>query len=121
MVVRENWDVKWIQWFDVQEEWVVKVSLADTLNIVWGTVTDVNWVATITIPEHAKLYFETVAAWSATYTLQHTPLSNTSFMVMVDSGIMLFPTEDYTYLNWVITFLSLWANEKAYVYVLSAD
>lgn len=121
MVVRENWDVKWIQWFDVQEEWITKVSLADTLNIVWWTVTGVHWVATITIPEHAKIFFESVPAWSATYTLQHDPVYKESFMVITDSGIMLFPTEDYTYHQWVITFLSLWASEKAYVYILSAD
>ena len=121
MTVKERWDIKGIQWFNVQENWVTQVSLADTLNIIWGTVTDVDWVATITIPEDAKMYLETVTAWSATYTFVHTPVSSTSFMVMVDSGIMLFPTEDYTYSAGVITFLSLWANEKAYIYVLSTD
>lgn len=121
MAVREHWDIKWIQWIDVQESWVTKVSLAGTLNIIWATVTDVSWVATITIPENANMYLETVAKWSATYTFVHTPVSSTSFIVVVDSGIMLFPTEDYTYSSGTITFLSLWANEKAYVYVLSTD
>ena len=121
MTARENWDVKWLQWVNVQQNWVTQVSLADTLNIIWATVTDVSWVATITIPEDAKMYLETVTAWSATYTFVHTPVSSTSFTVVVDSGIMLFPTEDYTYSSGTITFLSLWANEKAYVYVLSTD
>lgn len=120
MTARENWDVRWLQWIDVQQNWVTQVSLASIINIIWGTVTDVDWVATITIPS-CSLYIEPVTAWSATYTLIHTPVSSTSFIVMVDSGIMLFPTEDYTYSSWVITFLSLWASEKAYVYVLSTD
>ena len=51
MTVRENWDVKWLKGIAVQQNWITQVSLADTLNIIWGTVTDVNWVATITIPE----------------------------------------------------------------------
>ena len=121
MTVRENWDVKWLKGIAVQQNWITQVSLADTLNIIWGTVTDVNWVATITIPEDAQMYLETVPAWSATYTFTHTPVSSTSFIVIVDSGITLFPIEDYTYSAGVITFLSLWANEKAYVYVLSTD
>lgn len=120
MTVREFWDIWWLKGVNVQENWVTQVSLASIINIIWWTVTDVDWVATITIPS-CSLYIEPVTAWSATYTLIHTPVSSSSFMVFVDSGIMLFPTEDYTYSSGVITFLSLWANEKAYVYVLSTD
>lgn len=125
MTVREHWDIWGIKWIAVQQSWVTKVSLATVLNLIWATVTDVWWVATVTITwwgwAASSIYIEPVTAWSATYTLLHTPVSATSFLVFSDSWIILFPTEDYTYSAGVITFLSLWANEKAYVYVLSTD
>lgn len=123
MAVREYWDVKWIQWINVQEDWVSKVSIANTVNIVWwGTVTDVWWVATINIPEWVTWYREDVAAGSATYTFVNAPATSTSFLVFTDSGTLMFAGIDYTYDpdTETITFLSLWANEKAYIWVAHA-
>lgn len=123
MAVREYWDVKWIQWINVQEDWVSKVSIANTVNIVWwGTVTDVWWVATINIPEWVTWYREDVAAGSASYTFVNAPATSTSFLVFTDSGTLMFAGIDYTYDpdTETITFLSLWANEKAYIWVAHA-
>jgi hypothetical protein len=52
-------------------------------------------------------YTETTAAGAASYTLQHTPISDSSIMVFTDSGTALFPTTDYTCANGVITFSNL--------------
>lgn len=123
MAVREYWDVKWIQWINVQEDWVTKISIADTVNIVWWwTVTDVWWVATISIPQWAEWYREDVSAGSATYTFINSPATDTSFLVFTDSWTLLFNGIDYTYnsATHTITFLSLWANEKAYIWVAHA-
>ena len=123
MAVREHWEIKWIQWIAVQEDWVTVVSTADTVNIVWwGTVTDVWWVATINIPQWVTWYREDVAAGSATYTFVNSPATSTSFLVFTDSGTLLFSGIDYTYdpTTETITFLSLWANEKAYIWIAHA-
>ena len=123
MAVREHWEIKWIQWIAVQEDWVTVVSTADTVNIVWwGTVTDVWWVATINIPEWVTWYREDVSAGSATYTFVNAPATATSFLVFTDSWTLLFSGIDYTYDpdTETITFLSLWANEKAYIWVAHA-
>ena len=123
MAVREHWEIKWIQWIAVQEDWVTVVSTADTVNIVWwGTVTDVGWVATINIPQWVEWYREDVTAWSATYTFVHSPATDTSFLVFTDSGTLMFLWIDYTYdsSTETITFLSLGANEAAYIWVAHA-
>ena len=123
MAVREHWEIKWILWINVQEGWVTQVSSADTINIVWGwTVTDVWGVATINIPQWATWYREDVTAGSASYTLQHSPANSTAFLVFTDSGTLLFSWIDYTYDpdTETITFLSLWANEKAYIWIANA-
>ena len=123
MAVREHWEIKWIQWIAVQEDWVTVVSTADTVNIVWwGTVTDVGWVATINIPQWVEWYREDVTAWSATYTFVNSPATDTSFLVFTDSGTLLFLGIDYTYNSSTetITFLSLGANEAAYIWVAHA-
>ena len=123
MAVREHWEIKWIQWIAVQEDWVTVVSTADTVNIVWwGTVTDVGWVATINIPQWVEWYREDVTAWSATYTFVNSPATDTSFLVFTDSGTLLFLGIDYTYdsSTETITFLSLGANEAAYIWVAHA-
>ena len=54
-----------------------------------------------------NFYTETTSAGAATYTLQHTPISDSSIMVFTDSGTALFPTTDYTCANGVITFSNL--------------
>lgn len=54
-----------------------------------------------------NFYYETTSAGAATYTLQHTPISDTSIMVFTDSGTALFPTTDYTCVSGVITFSNL--------------
>lgn len=123
MAVREHWEIKWIKWVAVQENWVTQVSTADTINIVWWwTVTDVWWVATINIPQWATWYREDVTAGSATYTFVNSPATSTSFLVFTDSGTLLFSGIDYTYDpdTETITFLSLWANEAAYIWVAHA-
>lgn len=123
MAVREFWEIKWIKWINVQEDWVTKVSIADTVNIVWwGTVTDVWWVATINIPQWVIWYREDVTAWSASYTFVNEPATSTSFLVFTDSWTLLFSGIDYTYdpTTHTITFLSLGASEKAYIWVAHA-
>lgn len=123
MAVREHWEIKWILWISVQEDGTTVVSQADTVNIVWWwTVTDVGWVATISIPQWVTWYREDVAAGSATYTFVNSPATSTSFLVFTDSGTLLFSGIDYTYdpTTETITFLSLWANEKAYIWVAHA-
>jgi len=123
MAVKEYWEIKWIQWIAVQENWVTQVSLADTVNIVWGwTVTDVWWVATINIPYWVTWYREDVPAGSASYTFVNSPATNTSFLVFTDSGTLMFQGIDYTYDSdtETITFLSLGANEAAYIWVAHA-
>lgn len=123
MAVREHWEIKWIKWISVQEDWVTQVSMTDTLNIVgWWTVTDVWWVATINIPEWVTWYREDVTAGSATYTFVNAPATSTSFLIFTDSGTLLFSGIDYTYDpdTETVTFLSLWANEKAYIWVAHA-
>lgn len=123
MAVREFWEIKWIQWITVQENWVTQVSIADTVNIVWwGTVTDVWWVATINIPYWVTWYREDVPAGSATYTFVNSPATATSFLVFTDSGTLMFSWIDYTYdVNTeTITFLSLGSNEAAYIWVAHA-
>lgn len=120
MAVREHWEIKWIQWIAVQENWVTQVSIADTINFVWGaTVTDVWWVPTVNIPYWCTWYREDVTAGSATYTFVHSPATDTSFLVFTDSGTLLFLGIDYTYDSdtETITFLSLGANEAAYIWV----
>jgi hypothetical protein len=123
MAVREHWEIKWIKWIAVQGDWVTQVSSADTVNIVWWwTVTDVGWVATINIPEWVTWYREDVTAGSATYTFVNSPATSTSFLVFTDSWTLLFSGIDYTYDpdTETITFLSLWATEKAYIWVAHA-
>ena len=123
MAVREHWEIKWIKWIAVQENWVTQVSIADTINFVWGaTVTDVQWVATVNIPYGVTWYREDVTAGSATYTFVNSPATDTSFLVFTDSGTLLFLGIDYTYDSdtETITFLSLGANEAAYIWVAHA-
>lgn len=123
MAVREYWEIKWIKWINVQEDWVTKVSIADTVNFVGGwTVTDVAWVATINIPQWVTWYREDVTAGSATYTFQNSPATSTSFLVFTDSGTLMFSWIDYTYDpdTATITFLSLGNNESAYIWVAHA-
>lgn len=124
MVVREQWEIKWILWIAVQENWVTQVSSADTVNIVWGwTVTDVWGVATINIPQWVVWYREDVPAWSASYTFVNSPATSTSFLIFTDSGTLLFSGIDYTYddTTETVTFLSLGANEAAYIWVAHAN
>lgn len=123
MVVREQWEIKWIQWIAVQENWSTVVSSADTVNIVWGwTVTDVWGVATINIPYWVVWYREDVPAGSASYTFVHSPATENSFLVFTDSGTLMYLWIDYTYdvATETITFLSLEANEAAYIWVAHA-
>jgi hypothetical protein len=123
MAVKEYLEIKWIQWIAVQEDWVTQVSLADTINFVWGaTVTDVQWVATVNIPYWCTWYREDVPAGSATYTFVNSPATDTSFLVFTDSGTLLFLGIDYTYDSdtETITFLSLGSNEAAYIWVAHA-
>ena len=122
MAVKEYWEIKWITWINVQEDWVTQVN-TDTINIVWGwTVTDVWWVATINIPQWVTWYREDVPAGSATYTLLNSPATATSFLVFTDSGTLMFLWIDYTYDadTETITFLSLGNNESAYIWVAHA-
>jgi hypothetical protein len=124
MTAREWWEVKWIQWIAVQENWSTVVSAADTVNIVWGwTVTDVWGVATINIPYWAEWYREDVPAGSATYTFVNEPATATSFLIFTDSGTLLFSGIDYTYnaSTHTVTFLSLDTNEAAYIWVAHAN
>lgn len=123
MAVKEFWEIKWIKWIAVQEDWVTVVSTADTVNIVWGaTVTDVWWVPTINIPYGVTWYREDVTAGSATYTFVNSPATDTSFLVFTDSWTLLFLWIDYTYDSdtETITFLSLGANEAVYIWVAHA-
>lgn len=123
MAVREHWEIKGIQWIAVQEDWVTVVSQADTVNFVWWwTVTDVWGVATINIPQWATWYREDVPMGSATYTFVNSPATATSFLIFTDSGTLLFSWIDYTYDpdTETVTFLSLWANERAYIWVAHA-
>lgn len=123
MAVREYWEIKWIEWINVQKDWVTEVSLTDTLNFVgWWTVTDVGWVATINIPQWVRWYREDVTAGSATYTFINSPATSTSFLVFTDSGTLMFSGIDYTYDHdtETITFLSLGSNEAAYIWVAHA-
>jgi hypothetical protein len=123
MAVREHGEIKWIQWITVQEDWVTVVSTADTINIVWWwTVTDVWWVATINIPQGVTWYREDVPAGSGSYTFINSPATDTSFLVFTDSGTLMFLWIDYTYdpETETITFLSLGANESAYIWVAHA-
>lgn len=120
MAVREYWEIKWLEWINVQKDWVTEVSLTDTLNFVgWWSVTDVGWVATINIPQWVTWYREDVPAGSATYTFVNSPATTTSFLVFTDSGTLMFLWVDYTYddTTETITFLSLGNNEAAYVWV----
>lgn len=124
MAVKEYWEIKWIQWIAIQEDWVTVVSQADTVNIVWWwTVTDVWGVATINIPEWCEWIREDVPQGSATYTFVNSPATDTSFLVFTDSGTLMFQGIDYTYdaATETITFLSLGANEKAYIWIASAS
>lgn len=123
MAVREYWEIRWIQWINVQKDWVTEVSLTDTLNIVgWWSVTDVGWVATINIPQWATWYREDVTAWSASYTFLNSPATSTSFLVFTDSWTLMFLWVDYTYDpdTETITFLSLGSSEAAYIWVAHA-
>lgn len=123
MTVREQWEIKWILWINVQEDWVTQVSSTDTINIVWWwTVTDTWGVATINIPYWVTWYREDVTAGSASYTFVNSPATATSFLVFTDSGTLLFSGIDYTYDpdTETITFISLWATEAAYIWVAHA-
>ena len=75
----------------------------------------------IDIKINIAFYTETTSAGAATYTLQHTPISDSSIMVFTDSGTALFPTTDYTCANGVITFSNLWSSEHAIIRVVSAN
>ena len=79
------------------------------------------WTGNIDISVNLAFYYETTSAGATTYTLQHTPISDTSIMVFTDSGTALFPTTDYTCANGVITFSNLWASEHAIIRVVSAN
>ena len=123
MAVREYWEIKWLEWINVQKDWVTEVSLTDTLNFVgWWSVTDVGWVATINIPQWDTWYREDVTAGSATSTFVNSPATTTSFLVFTDSGTLMFLWVDYTYdaTTETITFLSLGNNEAAYIWVAHA-
>lgn len=61
----------------------------------------------IDLSVNLAFYTETTSAGATTYTLQHTPVSDTSIMVFTDSGTALFPTTDYTCANGVVTFSNL--------------
>lgn len=124
MAVKEYWEIKWILWINVQEDWVTQVSQSDTMNFVWwATVTDVWGVATINIPQWVVWYREDVEAGSATYTFVNSPATDTSFLVFTDSGTLMFLWIDYTYdsATETITFLSLGNNESAYIWVAHAS
>lgn len=123
MAVREFWEIKWLEWINVQKDWVTEVSLTDTINIVgWWSVTDVGWVATINIPQWVTWYREDVPAGSATYTFLNSPATTTSFLVFTDSWTLMFLWIDYTYDpdTETITFLSLGNSEAAYIWVAHA-
>lgn len=71
----------------------------------------------LTITADVDFYYEQTTQGAVTYTLQHTPISDNSIMVFSDSWTAMFPMIDYTITSWVITFVSLWANESAIIRV----
>lgn len=71
----------------------------------------------LTITADVDFYYEQTSQGVQTYTLQHTPISDSSIMVFSDSWTAMFPMIDYTITNWVITFVSLWATESAIIRV----
>ena len=96
-------------------------------NLVSGTnIKTINnqsilWAGNIDISVNLAFYYETTSAGATTYTLQHTPISDTAIMVFTDSGTALFPTTDYTCANGVLTFSNLWSTEHAIIRVVSAN
>ena len=79
------------------------------------------WSGNLDIKVDINFYFEITPQWATTYTLGHTPVSDTSFLVFTDSGTALFPTSDYSYANGVITFANLWSAESAVIWLLSNE
>lgn len=69
----------------------------------------------LTITADVDFYYEQTSQGVASYTLQHTPISDNAVMIFSDSWTAMFPMIDYTINNWVITFVSLWANESAII------
>jgi hypothetical protein len=68
-----------------------------------------------------KFYYETTNQGATSYQLGHTPISDSSIIVFTDSWTVLFPTTDYTCVNGLITFTSLWATESAIIWVVSNE
>lgn len=79
------------------------------------------WSGNLDIKVDINFYFEITPQGATTYTLGHTPVSDTSFLVFTDSGTALFPTSDYSYANGVITFANLWSAESAVIWLLSNE
>lgn len=105
---------------------VVK-DLLDTkqANLVsWQNIKTINnqsllWSWNIDITVWLNFYYETTTQWATSYQLWHDPVSDSSILVFTDSWTVLFPTIDYTCVNWLITFTNLWSTEKALIWVIS--
>ena len=98
-----------------------QATLVSGTNIKTINNQSILWSGNIDISVNLAFYYETTSAWATTYTLQHTPISDSSIMVFTDSGTALFPTTDYTCANGVLTFSNLWATEHAIIRVVSAN
>jgi hypothetical protein len=72
------------------------------------------------IPDsNLAFFYETTTQGATSYTIQHTPISDSSIVVFSDSGTVLFPTTDYTCANWIVTFASLAPTEYAIIWIVS--
>ena len=91
---------------------------------LWYAGLDSDWkINSSVLPTgiYPNFYYETTTQGSTSYTLQHTPLSDSSIVIFTDSWTTLFPTIDYTCANWQITFTTMWEEEYAIIRVVSAE
>lgn len=68
-------NIKTINWYNIL--WDGNINIAPSIWFDWAY--EVSWL------------------WISTYTIQNDPITNTSFMVFVNSGTGIFPTSDYSY------------------------
>ena len=97
--------------------WEKQETLVNQVNIKSINNQSLLGSGNLTITADVEFFYEQTTQGATTYTLQHTPLSDSSIMVFSDSGTALFPMIDYT-LNWTeITFVNLDASESAIIRV----
>lgn len=99
--------------------------------ISWQNIKTINWYNILwdgNIEIAPSFWFdfayEVSWLWVSSYQIQNTPITNTSFMVFVNSGTGIFPTSDYSYNSTTKTITlntQLESDERLIVWVMKSS